>query len=261
MQSLNISATGMLAQEMNVQVLANNIANVNTTGFKRQRAEFQDLLYQTLERVAPVSSDPGVSVPAGVQLGTGVELSSTYRVHEQGGMQMTDNPMDLALDGRGFFQIELPNGDTAYTRAGEFQLNAQGEIVTPEGFRLIGPGPVPVDATDVGINAEGRIFVTLAGQEEPSDAGQIELAAFANEGGLEALGDNLFVQTVASGQPTTGAPGTEGLGTIKQGMLEASNVDIIGEITQLIAAQRAYEMNAKVVKISDDMMQSTNNLR
>ncbi len=261
MQSLSISATGMLAQEMNVQILANNIANVNTTGFKRQRAEFHDLLYRAIESVTPVSSEPGIALPAGVQIGTGVELGSTYRVHEQGGMQLTDNPLDIALDGGGFFQIELPDGDTGYTRSGEFQLNAQGEIVTPDGYRLIGPGPIPVDAVDIGINAEGRIYVTLDGETEPTDAGQIELAGFANSGGLEAIGDNLFRETVASGQPVTGTPGTEGLGAIKQGMLEASNVEIISEITQLIAAQRAYEMNAKVVKITDEMMKSTNNLR
>lgn len=261
MQSLGIGATGMLAQEMTVQVIANNIANVGTTGFKRQRVEFQDLLYQHHSRMGEVSSPDGATMPSGVQIGAGVELGAVYRINEQGGMQRTDNPLDIALDGRGFLQIEMPDGGTAYTRAGELQLSPEGEIVTPDGYRVIGPAPIPADAMEIGVNAEGRVYATLAGETEPTELGQMELATFANVGGLEAIGDNLFRETVASGTPQIGAAGSDGFGSIRQGMLEGSNVNIISEITQLIAAQRAYEMSAKVVSITDEMMRSSNNMR
>jgi flagellar basal-body rod protein FlgG len=261
MQSLSIGATGMLAQEMNVQVIANNIANVGTTGFKRQRADFQDLLYQYQARTGEVSSPEGARMPSGVQIGAGVELDQVSRVNEQGTMQQTGNPLDVALDGPGYLQIEMPDGSTAYTRAGQLQLSPEGEIVTADGFRLIGPGPVPTDAQEVGINAEGRVYASLAGETEPTELGQIELALFANPGGLEALGDNLLRETVASGGPQVGVPGRDGFADLRQGMLEGSNVNIISEITQLIAAQRAYEMNAKVVTISDEMLRSSSNLR
>ena len=261
MNSLSIGATGMLAQQLNVEVISNNIANMTTTGFKRQRAEFQDLLYQSLVRVGSTSSATGTVVPAGVQIGTGVETSAVYRIHQQGNMQVTDNALDIAIDGEGFFQVELPSGETAYTRAGSLQLNPQGELVTPDGFRIVGPGAVPGDATNIEINQDGELIIAIDGQVAPLNAGQIQLALFANNAGLEAIGDNLFLETPASGTPGVGAPGSAGYGRINQGMLESSNVNIVSEITQLITAQRAYEMNSKVITTTDQMMQSVTNLR
>ena len=261
MNSLSIGSTGMLAQQLNVEVISNNIANMTTTGFKRQRAEFQDLLYQSLVRVGSTSSSTGTIVPAGVQIGTGVESAAVYRIHEQGNMQVTDNPLDVAISGEGFFQINLPSGETAYTRAGSFQLNPQGELVTPDGFTLVGPGTVPTDAVNIEINQDGELIISVSGQVTPTNVGQIQLANFANEAGLEAIGDNLFKETPASGAATVGVPGSAGFGRINQGMLESSNVNIVAEITQLITAQRAYEMNSKVITTTDQMMQSVTNLR
>lgn len=261
MNSLSIGSTGMLAQQLNVEVISNNIANMATTGFKRQRAEFQDLLYQSIVRVGSTSSSTGTVVPSGVQIGTGVESAAVYRIHEQGNMQVTDNPLDLAINGDGFFQIDLPTGVTAYTRAGSFQLNPQGQLVTPDGFTISGPGSVPPDAINVEINQEGEIIVSLDGQTTPISVGQVQLANFANEAGLEAIGDNLFLETPASGDALVGVPGSAGYGRINQGMLESSNVNIVAEITQLITAQRAYEMNSKVITTTDQMMQSVTNLR
>lgn len=261
MRSLSIGATGMLAQQLNVEVISNNIANMQTTGFKRQRAEFQDLLYQSLRRVGTASSDAGTIVPAGVQVGAGAQTAAVYRIHQQGDMQVTDNPLDVAINGRGFFQVELPDGDTAYTRAGSFQLNAEGEVVTADGYRVIGPGAVPEGATEISVNASGEIIAAIDGQIEPLNVGQFELALFPNEAGLEAAGANLFYETPASGNAVTGVAGGEGFGELKQGMLETSNVNIVSEITQLISAQRAYEMNSKVITATDEMMRSVNSMR
>jgi flagellar basal-body rod protein FlgG len=261
MRSLSIGATGMLAQQLNTEVISNNIANMTTTGFKRQRAEFQDLLYQSLRRVGAASSDAGTIVPAGVQIGAGVQSAAVYRIHQQGNMQVTDNPLDLAVSGHGFFQIELPNGETAYTRAGSFQLNAEGEVVTADGFRVIGPGAIPEDAVEITVNASGEFFVSLDGQVEPLNVGQLQMAIFANPAGLEAVGGNNFLETPASGDAITGTPQAEGFGEIKQGMLETSNVNIVSEITNLISAQRAYEMNSKVITTTDEMMRSVSTMR
>ena len=261
MRSLSIGATGMLAQQLNVEVISNNIANMSTTGFKRQRPEFQDLLYQNLERVGSTSTDAGTIVPSGVQIGAGVQLAAVYRIHEQGNMILTENPLDLAISGKGFFQVEMPSGETAYTRSGEFQLSPEGVIVTPDGYPVIGPGAIPEDAVDLVINASGEVFVTVDGQVEPQAAGQFELSTFVNEAGLEATGDSLFTETPASGDAIVGVAGTDGFGTIKQGMLETSNVNIVSEITSLITAQRAYEMNSKVISTSDEMMRSVTNMR
>ncbi len=261
MNSLDIAATGMLAQQLNVEVISNNIANMSTTGFKRQRAEFQDLLYQDLRRVGSESSDAGTVVPAGVQLGLGVQPAAVYRISEQGAMNITDNPFDVAINGKGFFQVELPSGDTAYTRSGAFQLSADGDLVTVDGY-TIQPGiTIPIDATSVTINDSGQVSVTLSGQVATQQVGQIELATFANEAGLQAIGDNLLLETTASGTATVGTPGTTGYGSVKQGMLEASNVNVVTEITDLITAQRAYEMNSRVIQASDEMMQSVTQLR
>jgi flagellar basal-body rod protein FlgG len=261
MKSLSIAATGMLAQQLNVEVISNNIANMNTTGFKRQRAEFQDLLYQNLERMGAATSDAGTVLPTGIQIGAGVKTGSVYRVTDQGNMQSTDNRYDLAIEGKGYFRVQLPSGQDAYTRAGAFALSPDGQIVTDSGY-VVAPGiTIPQNAVDVSISATGQVEATIAGQVAPQVVGQIELATFPNEAGLEAVGDNLFLQSSASGDPTVGAPGATGFGTVLQGFLETSNVNPVAEITALITAQRAYEMNAKVITASDEMLSTTSNLR
>jgi len=261
MRSLDIAATGMLAQQLNVEVISNNIANMTTTGFKRQRAEFQDLLYQDLRRVGSESSDAGTVVPSGIQLGLGVRPAAVYRIVDQGNLTITENPFDLAISGRGYFTVELPSGETGYTRAGSFQISPDGELVTADGY-LIQPGAtIPADAVSVTTNANGLVSARLGGTTTEQQVGQIELATFPNEAGLEALGDNLFLETAASGAATVGNPGATGFGTLKQGALETSNVNVVNEITNLIAAQRAYEMNSKVIQASDEMMANTSQLR
>ena len=261
MRSLNIAATGMLAQQLNVEVISNNIANINTTAFKRQRAEFHDLLYQDLLRAGTASSDTGTVVPSGIQIGLGVKPAATYRITEQGNLTITDNELDLAINGAGYFAVELPSGDTAYTRAGALGRSADGDLVTANGF-IIEPGiTIPDDAIDITVNAEGEVLVTLDGQTTPSNVGQIQLAIFPNEAGLQAIGDNLLLETAASGAATLASPGSEGYGTIQQGALETSNVNIVSEITNLITAQRAYEMNSRVIEASDEMMASINQIR
>ena len=261
MRSLNIGATGMLAQQLNVEVISNNIANMNTTGFKRQRAEFNDLLYQNMRRVGSDSSDAGTIVPSGVQVGLGVQPASVYRMMGQGNISITDNALDIAINGKGFFLVELPTNETAYTRAGSFQLSPDGDIVNGDGY-MIEPGiSIPEDATSITINDNGEVFISRDGQIEPQRVGQLELAIFPNDAGLEAIGDNLFLETPASGAAVIAFPGSEGFGTIEQGALETSNVNVVNEITNLIAAQRAYEMNSKVITTSDEMMRSVTNMR
>jgi flagellar basal-body rod protein FlgG len=260
MRALNIAATGMLAQQLNVEVISNNIANMNTTAFKRQRAEFQDLLYQDQRRVGSTSSDTGTIVPSGIQLGLGVRTAAVYRMTGQGQIITTENSLDLAVQGKGYFQVELPSGQTSYTRAGSFQLSPQGQIVTANGYTVLPGITIPTDAVDVTVNASGEVQVTLAGQVQPQTVGQLELANFPNEVGLQALGDNLFAETPASGNPTTGVAGSTGFGTVLQGFLETSNVDVVQEITNLIRAQRAYEMNSKVIETSDQMLQTMSQL-
>ena len=261
MRSLNIGATGMLAQQLNVEVISNNIANMNTTGFKKRRVEFQDLLYQNNRPVGSTSSDIGTIVPAGVQVGLGVRTAAVYRISEQGNMALTDNSLDLAISGDGYFQVELPSGDTAYTRAGSFQLSAEGELVTADGYRITPSIVIPEDATDIAVNSSGEVLVLLDGQVDPQNVGQMQLARFANEAGLEAIGDNFFKETPASGAANTSTPGSAGFGTILQGFLETSNVNVVQEITNLINAQRAYEMNSKVIQASDEMLAQLNQLR
>jgi len=261
MRSLSIAATGMLAQQLNVEVISNNIANLNTTGFKRQRAAFQDLLYQNLERVGSNSSDAGTIVSSGVQIGVGVKAGSVYRIVEQGDLAITDNPLDLAVNGRGYFRVTLPTGEDAFTRAGTFSTAPDGQIVTQEGF-VVAPGIIiPNNTQDLSINANGEVLAKVAGQTDLQNLGQLELATFFNDAGLEAIGDNLFLETPSSGAATTGIPGQAGFGTIQQGFLETSNVNPVQEITHLITAQRAYEMNSKVITASDEMMSAINTLR
>lgn len=261
MRSLSVAATGMMAQQLHVEVISNNIANMTTTGYKRRRAEFQDLLYQNQRRIGSSSSAEGTVVSAGVQLGLGVKTAAVYRIHEQGELINTENSFDLAIQGDGYFVVELPNGDLAYTRSGNFQLSPDGELVTPDGYK-ISPGiTVPQDAISVSINQEGTVSAKIAGQVEEQELGQLQLATFVNEAGLEALGSNLLQETSASGEALGGPPGTEGLGTVLQGFLESSNVNPVQEITALIAAQRAYDMNSKVISASDEMMATITQLR
>lgn len=259
--TLDIGATGMMAQQLNVDVISNNIANMTTTGFKRQRAEFQDLLYQNKSRPGATSSDAGTIVPAGIQLGLGVKAGSVYRINEQGSLLQTSNKFDLGLIGDGYFQIELPSGETGYTRDGSFQLNQDGNVVTSEGYLLSPAINISADAVDVVINNSGEVLVKIDGQTAFTNAGQIQLVNFANDAGLQAIGDNLFLETEASGTPVTGTPNSEGFAKIEQGMLENSNVNIVNEITNLIAAQRAYEMNSKVIRTGDEMLNAIGQLR
>ncbi|MBE7212006.1 MAG: flagellar basal-body rod protein FlgG [Gluconacetobacter diazotrophicus] len=261
MRSLDIAGTGMQAQQTNVEVISNNIANMTTTGYKRRRAEFQDLIYQDLRRVGANSSDNGTIVPSGAQVGLGVKTAAIYRINEQGNLTQTSNSLDVAVQGSGYFQVTLPTGETAYTRDGTFALGADGTIVTSDGY-AVAPGiTVPTNAQSIAINASGQVQVTLAGQTTPQTVGQMQLAVFPNEAGLDAKGDNLFLQTAASGNPATGNPGAVGFGTVMQGFVESSNVNVVSEITDLITAQRAYEMNSKVITASDDMMQTLTNLK
>ncbi len=261
MRSLSIGATGMLAQQTNVEVISNNIANMNTTAYARRRAEFHDLLYQNIRRVGSTSSDTGTVVPAGVQLGLGVKTAAVYRISEQGSLNNTENTFDIALRGKGYFQIQLPSGETAYTRDGSFQLSPDGQIVTHEGYPVLPGMTVPQDAVSVTINASGEVLVKLDGEVQPQNVGQFQLATFANEAGLEAIGSNLLLESPASGAAVAAVPGTPGFGTTLQGFLETSNVNVVSEITDLIAAQRAYEMNSKVITTSDEMMAMINQLK
>jgi len=261
MRSLDIAATGMQAQATNVEVISNNIANMSTTGYKRRRAEFQDLIYQNLRRVGSNSSDSGSVVPAGAQVGLGVRTAAIYRISEQGNLQQTSNSLDLAVRGQGYFQVTLPSGDTAYTRDGAFGLSPEGQIVTADGY-VVAPGiTIPANATSVTINGSGQVQASLSGQTTPGTVGTIELATFPNEAGLDAQGDNLFLQSTASGNPGTGTPGAPGFGTVMQGYIETSNVNVVTEITSLISAQRAYEINSKSIQTSDEMLQNVNQMK
>ncbi|MEM8833246.1 MAG: flagellar basal-body rod protein FlgG [Pseudomonadota bacterium] len=260
-RSLDIGATGMLAQQQNVDVISNNIANMTTTGFKRQRADFHDLIYQNKVRPGATSTDSDTILPSGLQFGLGVSLGSIQRLHEQGTLQLTENNLDLAINGEGFFQIQLPDGEMAYTRQSVYQVNDEGEIVSPQGF-LLEPGiTVPDDTIDIVVNQSGEVLAQIADQVEYQNLGQIQLANFINPAGLQAIGDTMFLETEASGDVQTGNPGEDIFGTIRQGAIENSNVNIVEEITNLIAAQRAYEMNSNVITTSDEMLQTVTQLR
>ncbi len=261
MRALDIASTGMQAQQTNVEVISNNIANLSTTGFKRQRPEFQDLIYQNLRRVGSNSSDNGTVVPSGAQIGLGVKTASIYRITEQGNLQQTGNNLDVAIQGNGYFQVTLPSGEIAYTRDGTFALAPDGTIVNADGYPVAPGIVVPTNAVSVSINASGQVQATISGQTAPNTLGQFQLASFPNPAGLDAQGDNLFTQTAASGNATTGAPASTGFGSVMQGFVETSNVNVVAEITNLITAQRAYEMNSKVITASDDMLQTLTNLR
>jgi flagellar basal-body rod protein FlgG len=257
MRALHTAATGMMAQELNVQVISNNIANMRTTGFKRQRAEFQDLLYEHVTRVGTQTSTQGNILPVGIELGGGVKPVGTPRIMTQGTLLPTGNTLDIAIRGEGLFKILMPDGTFNYTRDGSFQMDAQGRIVTPQGNLLQPSITIPQNATAITINQQGQVSVTLTGTTTPSVLGQITLTRFINKAGLQSIGDNLFLETPASGTPQDTNPGSDGVGDLQQNSLEQANVEAVTEIAALIAAQRAYEMNSKVVSAADQMLQST----
>ncbi|WP_137152409.1 flagellar basal-body rod protein FlgG [Devosia sp. FKR38] len=261
MKALYIASTGMSAQERNVEVISNNIANMRTTGYKRQRAEFEDLLYQQITRAGAQSSAQGTNIPAGLEIGSGVRTVATPRVMSQGSVNMTDGELDVAVRGEGFFMVQLPDGRTAYTRDGSFQRSADGMLVNSNGY-TINPGiSIPGDANSVSISQDGIVSANIGTDSQPTQIGQLQLARFVNKAGLESLGDNMFIDTPASGPAQVGVPNTDGTGNLLQGYLEMSNVNSVTEIADLIAAQRAYEMNARVISGADQMMQSTSQLR
>jgi flagellar basal-body rod protein FlgG len=256
MRALNSAATGMQAQELNIEVIANNIANMRTTGYKRQRAEFQDLLYEHVRRIGTQTSTQGNILPVGVDLGSGVKVVGTPRIMTQGTLTQTGGDLDVAIRGEGFFKIQLPDGTFAYTRDGSFHLDAQARIVTAQG-NLVQPGiTIPQNATSLTINPQGQVSVIVAGNTTPTVLGQLTLTRFINKAGLLPVGDNLFTETPASGPAQDGIANTDGMGDIQQGNLEQANVEPVKEIADLIASQRAYEMNSKVISATDQMLQA-----
>jgi len=260
LRTLWIAASGMEAQSLNIDVISNNLANVNTTGFKRSRADFQDLLYQTL-RPAGVASTSNTQVPTGIQVGQGTRPVAVQKIYLQGDYQNTQNQLDVAIEGDGFFQIQQPSGEIAYSRAGAFKLDSEGRLVTSDGY-LLQPGiTVPSNSLSVSVGTDGTVSVLQAGQSTPSEIGKIELARFVNPAGLHSIGRNLEVQTQSSGEPITGTPGVDGFGTTAQGFLEMSNVSVVEEMVNMIIAQRAYEINSKAIQTADEMLQIANNVK
>ena len=259
-RALWTSASGMQAQQMNIDVVANNLANVNTTGFKKSRADFQDLMYQTLQVTGSPSTN-STQVPAGIQIGLGVKPASVSKIFTEGNLSQTGNQLDIAIEGDGFFQIQMPDGTTQYSRAGAFKRDDQGRMVTPDGFPLSPEIVIPTNATSVSIGLDGTVSVTQAGQTAPTNIGNIQLASFSNPSGLFATGKNLFKESDSSGNATTGTPGQNGIGTIAQGFLEMSNVSVMEEMVNMIVGQRAYEANSKSMQTADDMLQTANNLK
>lgn len=260
MKALSTAATGMLAQQKNVDVISNNIANANTTGFKAGRAAFQDLVYQSLKREGTLNGD-GTSRPVGVDIGLGVQTAGVTRLNTQGGFTETGNHFDMAIEGRGYFVVTMPDGNNAYTRAGNFRLSAEGEVVTLDGHLLQPEIVVPENTTEISISADGIIQAFVGDEVEPQELGQINLATFINDAGLKPIGNNLLLESGASGEAVFAQPGEEGIGLIRQGYLENSNVDPVKQITDLITAQRTYEMNSKAMAAADQMMQTTNQIR
>ncbi|MFO0752702.1 MAG: flagellar basal-body rod protein FlgG [Thermodesulfovibrionales bacterium] len=259
-RSLFTAAAGMQAQQLNVDVIANNLANVNTTGYKRGRADFQDLLYQTLRNPGSPSAE-GSQIPSGIQVGLGVKPVAVQKLFTQGDFTNTNNSLDLVIEGDGFFQVTRPDGTIAYTRSGAFKTDSDGRVVTSDGYPLEPSITIPADATQITVGSDGRVTVMQSGNTTPVEVGTIEIARFVNPAGLMSTGKNLYAQTNSSGQPITGTPGTEGRGTLNQGFLEMSNVNVVEELANLIVAQRAFEMNSKAVQASDDMLQTTSSLK
>jgi len=255
LRALHTAATGMEAQQRKIDTTANNIANVNTTGFKSSRAEFQELLTQ---QIRPAGQGGG---PVGVDVGLGVKTAATSRSFTQGALEATENPLDVAIEGAGFFQVQSPQGDQLFSRAGNFKVNGEGELVTADGMQLVPSIVIPQDATGVSIERDGIVSVTLPGDTQPVEVGRLELATFTNPAGMKSLGRNLFAQTQASGQPQLAVPGEQGTGELSQGFLEGSNVEIVTEMIDMIVSQRAYEINSKVIQTADEMLRSVTNLR
>lgn len=259
MRSLWIAKTGLDAQQTNLDAISNNLANASSTGFKRFKPVFQDLLYQTV-RAPGGPSDGQAQTPVGLQLGSGVELRASERIFQQGALTQTNNPLDVAINGNGFFQVTLPDGTTAYTRDGNFTRDAQGQIVTQNGY-VVAPGiTIPSNATAITISNSGEVSVQLPGQAQPSSVGALQTVLFANPAGLASRGGNLLTETAASGTPTAGTPGADGLGSLQQNYIEASNVNVAEELISLIQAQRAYEVNSRAIQASDQMLQKLGNL-
>ena len=260
LKAMRTAASGMLAQQMNVDNIANNLANVNTTGFKRSKVEFQDVLYQNYRRAGSATA-VGSELPTGLAIGYGTRVNSTVRHFSGGTLMPTGNPLDLAISGDGFFQVQYPDGTTAYTRDGAFKLSADGRVVTSDGYFMLPELTIPEDATAVSVGGDGVVEVLMVGQDEPTQIGQIELARFVNPAGLMAIGHNLLVPTGASGDPITDVPTQSGMGQIDQGALETSNVKVVDEMVNMIIAQRSYEMNSKAIQTADDMAGIANNLK
>ncbi len=259
-RSLFIAATGMEAQKLNIDVISNNLANVNTAGYKKSRADFQELLYQDLKTPGATSAE-GAQIPSGIQVGLGVRPVAVQKVFLQGDFAHTGNNLDLVIEGDGFFQILKPDGEIAYSRSGAFKLDSEGRIVNSDGYSLEPSITIPANTLSITVGSDGKVTVLQAGSNKPTEIGQIELARFINPGGLKALGKNLFAPTGSSGEATTANPGSDGLGTIAQGFIELSNVNIVEEMVNMIVSQRAYEINSKAVQASDDMLHIANNLR
>lgn len=259
-RALWTAASGMQAQQKNIDVVAHNLANVNTTGFKRSRADFQDLIYQNLKSTGAPATN-ATQVPTGIQIGLGTRLAAVTKIFSPGDFTQTGNELDIAIEGDGFFQIQQPDGTTGYSRAGAFKRDSQGRVVTPEGNPLLPEIVIPNNATKINIGSDGTVSVQQAGQNAPTTVGNIQLASFSNPSGLSAQGKNIYLPSDASGTATTGTPGLEGLGSIAQGLLEMSNVNVAEEMVNMIVGQRAYEINSKAVQASDEMLQTANNLR
>lgn len=259
-RSLYTAATGMNAQDLNISVISNNLANVNTNGFKRSRADFQDLLYQNLRLVGTLT-EAGNQVPTGMQLGLGVKPAAIQKIFLQGDFVQTQSELDMAIEGKGFFQVTLPDGAIGYTRAGSFKLDNTGQIVTSDGYPIEPAITIPSDATMISIDSQGGVSVTQPGTTAPSTVGTIQLATFINPAGLQSIGKNIALETDASGAPNTGNPGIDERGTTQQGFLELSNVSVVEELVNLITAQRAYEINSKAIQTADEMLQTANNLK
>jgi len=257
-QSLWVAKTGLDAQQTRMTVISNNLANVNTTGFKKGRAAFEDLMYQAVRQPGGQTTQQ-TQLPSGLMVGTGVRVVATEKMFTQGNLLQTSNPLDVAINGRGFLQVEQADGSTAYTRDGSLQVNSQGELVTSSGYRVSPAISIPSDAQGVTIGADGTVSVTLPGQAAPQQIGQLLTADFINPAGLMAKGENLFAETAASGSPQTGAPGANGLGALVQGSLESSNVNVVEELVNMIETQRAYEMNSKAISTTDQMLQYVSN--
>lgn len=259
-RSLYTAATGMIAQQTQIDTTSNNIANVNTIGYKKQRAEFADLMYQTME-YAGTSTSATTQSPTGIEVGLGVRPTAITKMYMQGNFKETGNNLDIAITGQGFFQVQLPDGTTAYTRNGAFKLDSDGNVVNSDGYNLIPAITVPADTTQISIGTDGTVSVLQGGATQMNQVGQIELATFINPAGLHSLGDNNLINTDASGNPIVGIPGLAGIGQIRQGFVEMSNVQLVDEMTDLITGQRAYEANSKAITTSDEMLQTVNGLK